>query len=375
VDEVARRSRRAASVTAAALLGAVVLLAPFSTQARTIEYRTPTMGASASIHLSAADSIAALPLAEIGFAQFRLVDSLLSNWTETSEIAHVNRSANERPVQVGADFAVVLEEALRIHRASDGAFDVTVEPLVRLWGFLAGKPAIPSDDAIKNALSRVGSERIVWDRKARTIRFEPPTPEQPVRIDFGGIAKGYAVDAAAAMLAHQRASRPPDDFGERPGFLVDITGNMKAVGVPTGRTAWWIGIRDPRDRMPYCARLELRSLDAVSTSGQYEQFIAHDGRQLGHILDPRTGWPVEGLISVTVVTPSAMTADAWSTALFVLGPEKARRAAALEDEIAAVLISPGRPGATPDTIWVEAPLADRVALTVEAASLFVIRTY
>jgi len=333
------------------------------------------MGASASIHLSAADSIAALPLAEIGFAQFRLVDSLLSNWTETSEIAHVNRSANERPVQVGADFAVVLEEALRIHRASDGAFDVTVEPLVRLWGFLAGKPAIPSDDAIKNALSRVGSERIVWDRKARTIRFEPPTPEQPVRIDFGGIAKGYAVDAAAAMLAHQRASRPPDDFGERPGFLVDITGNMKAVGVPTGRTAWWIGIRDPRDRMPYCARLELRSLDAVSTSGQYEQFIAHDGRQLGHILDPRTGWPVEGLISVTVVTPSAMTADAWSTALFVLGPEKARRAAALEDEIAAVLISPGRPGATPDTIWVEAPLADRVALTVEAASLFVIRTY
>jgi thiamine biosynthesis lipoprotein len=153
--------------------------------------------------------------------------------------------------------------------------------------------------------------------------------------------------------------------------LVDISGNMFALGSPADRHAWTIGVRDPRDRMPFVARVEL-SGRAVATSGTYEQFVDHDGKRYGHIIDPRSGTPAEGLISVTVLAPDAMTADGWSTALFVLGPEAARATAAHHDEFDAILIEPGDDR---DVIWVERALEDTFSVIDDAVSLFEVRGF
>jgi thiamine biosynthesis lipoprotein len=183
-----------------------------------------------------------------------------------------------------------------------------------------------------------------------------------VKIDLGGIAKGYAVDVVADTL---RARGVVD-------ALVDISGNMRALGHPAGSDSWRIGIRDPRDRVPYFARVLLRD-DAISTSGKYEQFVAANGRTYGHIMDPRSGRPAEGLISVTVISASAMTCDAWDTPLFVMGPAQARNEAKRRDDLSAVIVVPGATDV--DTVWVESSLRDRFTLEPGAEKFFHLAYY
>jgi thiamine biosynthesis lipoprotein len=148
---------------------------------------------------------------------------------------------------------------------------------------------------------------------------------------------------------------------------------MRALGHPADADHWRIGIRDPRDRMRYFARVRLDPGEAISTSGKYEQFVSQDGRTYGHIIDPRTGWPAEGLISVTVIGGSALDCDAWDTPLFVLGPEEARRKAAERDEVTAVLVEPGAGGV--DTVWVESSLRERFVLEPAARDVFRVKYF
>lgn len=340
----------------AALITLVVLTGGSATPPRSVAFTIRTMGTYGRVVLVTADSAAAAPLTLPALGAFARVDSLMSNWTTTSEIARINRVAGSGPTPVEPEVATVIDTALGLWRESDGAFDITVEPLVRLWGFLGGTKRVPGDDEIAATLRRVGAGRVRLDAAARTIAFATPD----VRIDLGGIAKGYAVDVAAESLKTHGVS----------DALVDLSGNMVAIGHPPGADHWRIGIRDPRDRMPYFARLVVQN--AVSTSGQYEQFVAANGRRYGHILDPRTGRPADGLISVTVVAPTALLCDAWDTPLFVLGPERARHKARERADIAAVLVEPG---AGVDTVWVESTLRDRFQLEPAARDLFVVRWF
>lgn len=348
----------AITLAAGALAAPVVSTrAAQAAEARPVSYGMRTMGTWGRVVLVAPDSAAAEPVARRALAAFARVDSLMSNWTRTSEVARINRDAGAGPTGVHPEVAAVLATALDLWRASEGAFDVTVEPLVRLWGFLGGPRRVPADSEITAALAHVGAAKVRFDRAARTVWFASPG----VRIDLGGIAKGHAVDAAAETL---RA------YGVRDA-LVDLTGNMVALGSPPDAPAWRIGIRDPRDRMTHFARLAVDG--AISTSGQYEQFVAANGRRYGHILDPRTGRPVDGLISVTVVARTALLCDAWDTPLFVLGPERARRKAREREDIAAVLVEPGEAGV--DTVWVEHALRERFVLEPAAREHFVVRWF
>lgn len=322
--------------------------------AHSVTYRTRSMGTTARIVLVTPDSVKSFPDAAAVRATFQRVDSLMSNWTETSEVARINRTAGRQSTTVHPEVAHVVEASIRYWKDSTGAFDITVEPLVRLWGFLGGKPHVPPDSAARIAFRTVGSQHLIFDPAARTIRFDV----EGVKIDLGGIAKGYAADAAADSL---KARGVVD-------ALVDMSGNMRALGHPVGSEAWRIGIRDPRDRVPYFARLNLFSGEGIATSGQYEQFVAANGRTYGHIMDPRVGRPAEGLIGVTAICPNAMHADAWGKALFVLGPVDGKRMALARPEVSAVLIQPGRGGR--DTVWVEKALADRFVLEPKADSLF-----
>jgi thiamine biosynthesis lipoprotein len=340
--------RRSASLLLSALAAAVTTAALAQPAGeRSVRYEFRTMGTTASVTLVTADSVAGVPAATAVKSTFVRVDSLMSNWTATSEIARVNRDlGGGRAAAIHPEVAHVLERALVTWRESDGAFDVTVEPLIRLWGFLGGGPKrVPPDSAIAAAFAHVGARHLRWDPASRTLETDDPR----VKVDLGGIAKGYA----AALAADSLRARGVRDA------IVNVSGNMQLLGRPPGAAAWRVGIRDPRDRVPFFARLQLSGV-GISTSAKYEQFVAQDGKTYGHIMDPRTGRPAEGLIAVTVVAPDAFVADTWDTPLFVLGARAARALALAREDVSAVLVVPGR--ANVDTVWVENALRDRFAL-------------
>jgi thiamine biosynthesis lipoprotein len=325
---------------------------------RSVSWTERTMGTYGRVTLVTGDSAGAWGEAAIALAALRRVDSLMSNWTTTSEVARLNREAGTKETRVHPEVGRVLEAALALWKESSGAYDITVEPLVRAWGFLGGPRRVPSDEEIHAALAHVGAQRVHYARETGMLRFDDPG----TRIDLGGIAKGYGVDVAAESLAAH---------GVRNG-LVDLSGNMFAIGGAPGASGWRIGIRDPRDRIPYLARLTIHD-EGISTSGQYEQFVAVNGRTYGHIMDPRTGWPVQGLIAVTVVSPSAMECDGWDTPLFVMGLDPARRRAKALGDLSAILIQPGT--GSVDTMWVEETLRDRLILEPAARSFIQVRYF
>jgi thiamine biosynthesis lipoprotein len=335
-----------------ALAFAILVAGAAWAAARPLAYPLRTMGTYANVTIVAADTAAAGRAARAAHRALQRVDSLMSNWTTTSEVARLNRVGASGTATVHPEVARVLHAALEVNRESGGAFDITVEPLVRAWGFLGGTPHVPDSATVRRAFANVGTRHLRFDPASRALAFD----REGVRIDLGGIAKGYGVDAARRALEAQ---------GIRDA-LVDLSGNMFALGHPPDAPAWRIGIRDPRDRAPYFARLELTGR-AIATSGKYEQFVAANGRTYGHILDPRTGSPAEGLISVTVLAPDALSADAWGTALFVLGAAEGRRAALAREDLDAVLVAPG---ASVDTAYVERSLQGQFSLESNARGRF-----
>lgn len=337
---------------------AIAALAHADLAPRSVSYAHRVMGTYAQVVLVTADSSGAAPLAARAHAALSRVDSLMSNWTTTSEVARINREAGRGTVTVEPEVATVIAQSLRTWKDSEGAMDITVEPLVRAWGFLGGPRRVPTDDEVARAFRHVGSQRLRFDAARRTLSFD----DDSVKIDLGSIAKGYGVDVAADSL---RAAGVRD-------ALVDLSGNMMAMGAPAGATSWRIGIRDPRDRIGYLGIVHLTNR-AISTSGKYEQFVVANGKTYGHILDPRTGRPSEGLIAVTVVAPTAMLADAWDTPLFVLGPDAAMRVARAHPEFAAILVKPG--AANVDTMLVESSLEPLLTIEPAARPLLVVRTY
>jgi thiamine biosynthesis lipoprotein len=200
------------ALLATATLPAPAAETPLAGSARSVVFRTRTMGTWGGLTLVTADSAAVADLALQSLLVFHRVDSLMSNWSETSEVARINREAGRGQIRVHPEVADVLRCAMEVTRQCDGAMDITVEPLVRLWGFLGGEPRVPAPDEIAKALQRVGADKVRFSPDAGTIAFA----REDVKIDLGGIAKGYGVDAVARVL--RRA-------GVRDA-LVDLSGNM-----------------------------------------------------------------------------------------------------------------------------------------------------
>ncbi len=334
-----------AGLTIAAILISCANGDKSSVEGRAVIFRTETMGTWASLTLVTADSAAVADLAYESLKVLHFVDSLMSNWTETSEVTRINQDAATRSLEIHPEVADVIATSQRVAKASGGAFDITIEPLVRLWGFLGGGPRVPATDEIIATLKHIGWDKLDFNENKQTLRFTSSN----VRIDLGGIAKGYGVDRVAAALSNAGVTNA----------LIDLSGNMVALGDAVGHPGWAVGIRDPAGNVPWLARLELHN-EAVATSGDYEQFVDADGKRYGHILDPRTGWSASGLSSVTVVCDRATVADAWATALFVMGPEEARRLASARDDLSVILIEPGAGGTA--TVWVEKQLTPRFNL-------------
>jgi len=249
------------------------------------------------------------------------IDSLMSSYSANSEVAEINRRAEQEPVAISAFTDSVLQTALWASEISDGAFDVTVAPILQLWGFGTEKLGVPDEKSIKALLSVIDYR--LMSRSSGAVRFQ----KEGMAIDLGGVAKGLAVDVAIQTLQ-------ADGYRD---VKVKAGGDMRmlASSLTAGRRYIWI--QHPRANDKFFGKFRLDS-GAVSTSGDYERFFEQDGVRYHHIIDPETGYPSRKSVSATVLAKDSRTADALSTALFVLGPE---RGVALADSLGvdAVILS------------------------------------
>ncbi|MFA5231828.1 MAG: FAD:protein FMN transferase [Candidatus Omnitrophota bacterium] len=241
---------------------------------------------------------------EIVFSEARRIENLLSKYIPESEISQLNRTGR---LKVSPDTFYIIKRSKEFWQETEGAFDISVAPLVEIWGFSDQKHKVPSEGLIKDTLRLVGSDKIILHEKDNVVEFKL----SGMKIDLGAIAKGYALDCAAVKLKENNIS----------SCLINAGGQVYALGKgPEGN--WRVAIQNPRKRQ-VSKIIELEKEESVSTSGDYEQFFFDNGKRYCHILDPKTGYPVTNAISsVTVTTDSALEADALSTAIFVLGKEK-----------------------------------------------------
>jgi thiamine biosynthesis lipoprotein len=243
------------------------------------------------------------------FDRMRRIEDLMSIHRDDTELAHVNREAFAAPVRVSDDTYEVIRASIQFAKDTEGAFDITVGPLVKLWEEAGKTGKLPADAEIKEALTRVGAvDKLKLDDKEKTVRFMV----RDMSIDLGGIAKGYAVDKAIEVLRAEGMNNA----------VVQAGGQVTAIGRNADGKKWLVDVRNFFRANGHFERLELENMD-VATSGDYERFVTIDGRRYSHIIDPRTGRPVEGASSVSIIAKDGATADAWSTAASVLGFNKA----------------------------------------------------
>ncbi|MDH3973559.1 MAG: FAD:protein FMN transferase [Deltaproteobacteria bacterium] len=238
------------------------------------------------------------------FDEIKRLENLLGRHQEGSDI----RQANTRPgkgIKVSPETLEVMNSALRFSKISGGAFDITVGKLSELWNFEEGRKTPPHEDEIKSALQGSGASSVTLDLSSATVKTS-----NKVHLDLGGIAKGYIIDKAAKILL----AKGIEDF------IINAGGDMVIRGKKKGKQ-WRIGIQHPRKKGEVIAHIDVEENEsAIVTSGDYERFFTHKGKRYHHILSPKTGYPADELMSVTIKAEDAVTADALSTAIFVLGP-------------------------------------------------------
>lgn len=261
------------------------------------------MGTRVSVELWHDDEASARELIERVLDEYRRIDSAMSTYRADSEISRVNAGAAERAVPIGAELLDLIGISLDISAASGGAFDISYESVGYLYDFRAGRH--PDAEAIAVVLDAIDYRQILIDRAAQTIRFG----KAGMRINLGGIAKGYAVERGASIL---RAAGIES-------ALLNAGGDTRVVGDRRGEP-WIVGIRHPRAEGEFATRLPLVD-EAISTSGDYERYFEEDGRRYHHIINPSTGEPTSTVLSATVIGPDATITDGLSTTVFVLGAE------------------------------------------------------
>lgn len=304
----------------AAVTSVMLMACGAARDTRPITFGGATMGTTYTVSIDAlpADVSLSTVSQDVGTILDRIEDRM-STYDDASELSRFNADRTTDWVAISGETVDVVDAAIAVSDLTDGGFDITVGPLVELWGFGAagGPPAIPSDDAIATTLARVGY------RKVRT-RQAPPALRKAradVEVDLSAIAKGYAVDQVADHLESVGVS----------DFLVEIGGEMRARGHNPHGTPWRVGIERPVPGPRSVYRVLLLEDAGLATSGDYRNFFEAEGQRFSHTIDPRTGRPVaHELASVSVVDVTSMRADALATGLTVLGPESGRALAQRE---------------------------------------------
>jgi thiamine biosynthesis lipoprotein len=286
----------------------VLLLAPLLGLAgEPIRYESSVdaMGSTYSVAAYGEDKLQLESAVEASLEEARRLDRMLSNYRAESEWSAVNRNAAERDFQVSPELFNLLAACYEYSRQSEGSFDITVGPLMKVWGFYKGSGNLPHRSEVRSALGKIGYQNLILNPQNRTVHFARPGME----IDPGGIGKGYAVDRMADILKSS---------GIKSALITAGGSSIYAIGTPPGEKGWKIEIRDPLHADRRAAEVLLRD-QSMSTSGNYEKYFRAQGKIYSHIMDPRTGFPAEGMYSVSVITPRTIDSEAWAKPFYILG--------------------------------------------------------
>ena len=271
-----------------------------------LEQSAEAMGSAYSMAVYGYDRQAMETAVAAAFDEVRQLDSMLSNYKPDSEWSQMNREAAQHPVRISPELFHLLSACQEYSRQSQGAFDISVGPLMKVWGFYKGTGHLPHRAEVLAAMQHVGYKHVHLDAAAQTVRFDRPG----VELDPGGIGKGYAVDRMVDVLKVK---------GITIALVAASGSSIYGLGSPPDEPRGWrITIRDPKNERKSVAEVFLKN-ESMSTSGSYEKFFVAENHVYSHIMDPRTGYPAPGMLSVSIVTPRTIDSEAWAKPFFING--------------------------------------------------------
>lgn len=264
------------------------------------------MGSRFDITVVAEDSTTASSFIGTAVNEIERIEKLISSWDMNSQTSAINKNAGIKPVKVDIELYNLIERALGISQLTDGGFDISYASMDRIWQFDGSMTEMPSAEEIASSVSKVGFENIILNKDSSTVFLKL----KGMKIGFGAIGKGYAADKAKQLLISKGVA----------AGIINASGDMNTWGKQPNGKEWSVAIKNPLNKNKVFALLPITD-GAVVTSGNYEKYVELDGKRYTHIIDPRTGYPSSGIISVTVFAPKAELADALATSVFVMGIE------------------------------------------------------
>ena len=264
------------------------------------------MGSRFEITVVGKDQVEANEYIDLAISEISRIEKLISSWDPNSQTSLINKNAGIQPVQVDAELFGLIQRGIGISKLTDGAFDISYASMDNIWKFDGSMNNIPSDDSIKASVAKVGYHNIILDKENHTVFLKL----EGMKIGFGAIGKGYAADKAKELLMSK---------GVVAG-IINASGDMNTWGKQTNGKDWQVAITNPMDKNKVFALLPVHN-GAVVTSGNYEKYVTFNNTRYTHIIDPRSGCPATGIVSVTVIAPKAELADALATSVFVMGKD------------------------------------------------------
>ena len=267
---------------------------------------TKLMGSRYDITIVENDSVKAEKEIKIAIDEIKRIENIISSWKPNSQTSKINQNAGIKPVKVSKELFDLIKRSKAISKLTDGAFDISYASMDKIWKFDGSMTDFPSEEEIKKSVEKVSYQNIILNEKDTTVYLK----YKGMKIGFGAIGKGYSADKAKKIL---------QDKGVKAG-IINASGDMNTWGKQPDGTDWKVAITNPFNKNKAFALLPLKQ-GAVVTSGNYEKYIMFKGKRYTHIINPKTGYPSSGIVSVTVFAPKAELADALATSVFVMGKE------------------------------------------------------
>ena len=265
------------------------------------------MGCDFKITVVASNEVESKKHIDIAINEIRRIERLISSWDKNSQTTLINKNAGVSPVKVDKELIELIERSVAISKFTDGAFDISFASMDRIWKFDGSVTVMPSIEKVNASVEKVGFENIVINKQKNTVFLK----NKGMKIGFGGIGKGYAADKAKELLKSKGVL----------GGIINASGDLTTWGKQSNGDSWQVGIKNPLNKNKVFALFPIENR-AVVTSGNYEKYIMINGKRYTHIINPKTGYPSQGIMSVSVFAPKAELADALATSIFVMGKEK-----------------------------------------------------